>query len=278
MKAIVVVSVMALLSPLFLLLAQDSWDTIPKPGDADPFRPGENAGPMPRTRDGKPDLSGIWQARTLANWDIVKHRGDYGVPGGPGIVEGDQIPYQDWALGKRAELAKNALGPCELPGVPRITYMPYALEIVQNTGRIHVLYEYAHAWRIFHLDRAVHLAVTPAFDGDSIAHWDGDTLVVDVAGFNDLTRLDMAGDFHSDRLHVIERYTPIDANTIWYEATLEDPKVYTRPWKIRLPLHRQAKNFELTEYACAEGRELPTGGANARGPSSAGAQSTASKQ
>ena len=233
------------------LCAQDSWDTVPKPGDPDPFRPGEKAGPLPRTRDGKPDLSGIWEARTLANWDIVKHRGDYGYPGGPGIVEGDKIPYQDGALKKRSVLAKNPpASPCELPGVPRLTYMPYAFEIVQTPRAIHAVYEYAHAWRIFHLDRTAHIAEPPTFDGDSVAHWEGDTLVVDVTGFNAETRLDLAGDFHSAQLHVIERYTPIDANTIWYEATLEDSKIYTRPWKLRLPLHRQAKGFELGEYDC----------------------------
>jgi hypothetical protein len=188
--------------------AQDSWDTIPKPGDADQFRPGEKAGPMPGTRDGKPDLSGIWQERTLANWNVVKHRGDYGVPGAPGIVEGDAIPYQDGALKKRAELAKSLYNDpqahCQLPGVPRITYTPFAFEIVQTPGKMDALYEYAHAWRIFHLDRTTHPS--------------------DAASF--------------------------DANTLWYEATLEDPKVYTRPWKLRLPLHRQAKNFEPMEYEC----------------------------
>jgi hypothetical protein len=236
--------------------AQDSWDTVPKPGDADPFRPGEKAGPMPRTRDGKPDLSGIWQERTLADWNVVKHRGDYGYPGGPGIAEVDKLPYQDWALKKRDGQAKNLLNDpqahCELPGVPRITYSPYAFEIVQRPGQIDALYEYAHAWRIFHFDRTAHLTSPATFDGDSIAHWEGDTLVVDVKNLNDQTWLDLAGDFHSDQLHVTERYTPVDANTIWYEATLEDPKVYTRPWKLRLPLHRQAKNFELMEYQCDE--------------------------
>jgi hypothetical protein len=235
--------------------AQDSWDTIPKPGDVDPFRPGDKAGKIPRTRDGKPDLSGIWQARTLAAWDIVKHRGDYGLPGGPGIVEGDQIPYQDAAVQKRQQLAKNLYNDpqarCQLPGVPRITYMPFAFEILQTPARIHVAYEYAHAWRIFYLDRTSHPGAE-SWDGHSIGHWEGDTLVVDVAGLNDKTWLDMAGDFHSNQLHVTERYTPIDANTIWYEATLEDPKVYTRPWKMRLPLHRQAGNFELMEYECSE--------------------------
>ncbi len=236
------------------LHAQDSWDTIPKPGDADPFRPGEKAGPMPRARDGKPDLSGIWQERSMGAFNVVKHRGDYGYPGGPGIAEVDKIPYQDGALKKRDELAKNGyndpVAHCLLPGVPRITYSPYAFEIMQTPGKIEAIYEYAHAWRIFHLDRSTHLAGAETFDGDSIAHWDGDTLVVDVKGFNDQTWLDMAGDFHSDQLHVTERYTPVDANTIWYEATLEDPKIYTRSWKLRLPLHRQAKNFELMEYAC----------------------------
>lgn len=240
------------------LAAQDSASTAPKPGDPDPFRPGEKAGPMPRTRDGKPDLSGIWQEHTLANWDIEKRRGEYGAPGSPGIVEGGQIPYQDAALKKRTALEKNIYDDpennpgtsCQLPGVPRITYVPYAFEIVETPRAIHIEYEYLHAWRILPLDRAPHRADAETFDGDSVARWDGDTLVVDVKGFNDKTWLDMAGNFHSDQLHVVERYTPVDANTIWYEATLEDSKVYTRPWKLRLPLHRQAKNFELMEYDC----------------------------
>lgn len=234
------------------LAAQDSASITPKAGDPDPFRPGEKAGPISRTRDGKPDLSGIWQEHTLANWDIEKRRGEYGAPGSPGIVEGGQIPYQDGALKKRAALAKSPPSACELPGVPRITYMPYAFEIVETPRAIHAEYEYMHAWRVFHLDRTEHPEnMVETYDGDSVARWDGDTLVVDVKGFNDKTWLDMAGDFHSDQLHVVERYTPIDANTLWYEATIEDPKVYTRPWKLRLPLHRQAKNFELVEYDCS---------------------------
>ena len=238
---------------------QDGWDTVPKAGDPDPFRPGEKAGPMPRSRDGKPDLSGIWQERSMANWNVVKHRGDYGYPGGPGIAEAEQIPYQDAALKRRNELAKSLYNDpqahCELPGVPRITYLPYAFEIAQSPREFHAIYEYAHDWRIFHLGRTTHPTEPNSFDGDSIAHWEGDTLVVDVQNLNDKTWLDRAGDFHSNQLHVIERYTPIDANTIWYQATLEDPKVYTRPWKLRLPLHRQAKNFELMEYDCSQAAE-----------------------
>lgn len=261
MTRLFLITIACLLAPA--VQAQDSWDTTPKPGDADPFRPGEKAGPMPRTRDGKPDLSGIWQERTMANWNVVKHRGDYGFPGGPGIVGGDKIPYQDGALKKREELAKSLYNDpqshCQLPGVPRITYMPFAFEIVQTPNKIDAIYEYAHAWRVFHLDRTSHPAGSESFDGDSIAHWEGDTLVVDVKNFNDKTWLDMAGDFHSNQLHVIERYKPIDANTIWYEATIEDPKVYTGSWKLRFPLHRQAKNFELVEYACDE-----TGSSSAR--------------
>ena len=242
------------------VLAQDGWSTIPKSGDADPFRPGEKAGPIPRTRDGKPDLSGIWQGRTLADWNIIRHRADYGAPGGPGIVEGDKIPYQEWALKKRADLAKSLLNDpqsnpstrCQLPGVPRITYMPYAFEIVQTPAAIHAIYEYQHAWRTLRMDGSPHTSGSESYDGDSLAHWDGDTLVVDVRGLNGQTWLDMAGDFHSDQLHVVERYTPIDSNILLYEATLEDPKVYTAPWKLRLPLYRQTRNFELLEYECEE--------------------------
>lgn len=256
MKSAGLILALVLLAPA--LFGQDSWSTVPKPGDPDPFRPGEKAGPIARTRDGKPDLAGIWQAKTLAAWDVARHRGDYQYPGSPGIIEDDKIPYQDAALKKRAELAKSVYNDplskpgaqCELPGVPRITYMPYAFDIVETPSSIHALYEYAHAWRDFHLGKTAHSHQPPSADGDAIAHWEGDTLVVDVTGFNDKTWLDMAGDFHSDRLHVVERYTPVDANTLWYEATLEDSKVYTRPWKLRFPLHRQAKDFELAEYEC----------------------------
>lgn len=233
------------------LAAQDSWDTVPKPGDPDPFRPGKKAGPIARTRDGKPDLSGVWQEHTLANWDVEKRRGEYGAPGSPGIVEGGRIPYQESALAKRAAIAKTPPSGCDLPGVPRIAYMPYAFQMVETPGGIHAEYEYMHAWRVFHLDRTAHPEnIVETFDGDSVAHWDGDSLVVDVQGFNAKTWLDMAGDYHSDQLHVVERYTPVDANTLWYEATIQDPKVYTHPWRLRLPLHRQAQNFELMEYDC----------------------------
>jgi hypothetical protein len=240
--------------------AQDSWDTVPKPGDPDPFRPGEKAGPMPRTGDGKPDLSGIWQERTLAAWDVVKHRGDYGYPGGPGIVEGDKIPYQDWALKKRGELAKSLYNDpqvhCQLPGVPRITYMPYPFEIVQSAGSIHLEYEYMHAWRIFHLDRTAHSEEAESFDGDSIAHWEGDTLVVDVTSFNDKTWLIGTGTFHTDALHITERFTRVDKDQINYEAVMEDPNVFTKPWVFRSTMMLR-EGTRVREYVCGENNEDP---------------------
>jgi hypothetical protein len=141
---------------------------------------------------------------------------------------------------------------CFLPGVPRATYMPYPFEIVQTPKMIAIRYEYAHALRQVPLDGSAHPDGLPdAWMGDSRGKWDGNTLVVDVNSFNDQTWFDHAGNFHSDALHVVERYTPIDIDHIQYEATIEDPKVFTRPWKIRMPLYRMVDaNARLLEYEC----------------------------
>ena len=235
----------------------------------------------PRTPDGKPDLNGIWQALNEANYDIQAHMarpamalraGPYGplpappvlalgavgaVPGGLGVVEGDEIPYQPAAAAKKKENQENwlTLDPeikCYLPGVPRATYMPYPFQIVQSQKAIFFAYEYAGATRnIFLTDPG-----PPPLDswmGQSVGHWDGDTLVIDVTGFNDQTWFDRSGNFHSDALHVVERYTRTGPDTIAYEATIEDPKVFTRPWKMSMPLYRRLeKNAQLMEFKCVE--------------------------
>jgi hypothetical protein len=215
---------------------------------------------MKRTSDGHPDLSGLWQANTLAAWDVEDHPAAYGIPAGKGVVVGDKIPYQPWALEKRAELMKNAANDpqahCYLPGIPRAVHTPFPWQIVQKPGLVVILYEYPHGIRIIHTDgsrehpRGADLLQT--WMGDSVGHWDGDTLVVDVVGFNDRTWFDMSGNFHSDALHVVERYTPVDAKNIAYEATIEDPKVYTRPWQIRYPIGAQ-KERDIMEFECLEG-------------------------
>ena len=216
------------------------------------------AGQARRTADGKPDFSGVWQALNTAAWDIQDHSGQLGVPPGQGVVEGNEIPYKPAALTKKKDnFAHRATADlteanCYMPGVPRATYMPYPFEIVQAPKQIAITYEFAHALRNIPMDGSAHPDGLPdTWMGDSRGHWEGDTLVIDVTNFNDQTWFDHAGNFHSDALHVVERYTLLDADHIQYEATIEDPAVFTKPWKISMPLYRRMeKNPRLLEYEC----------------------------
>lgn len=211
-----------------------------------------------RTAGGKPDFNGVWQALNTAAWDIQDHSGSLGVPPGKGVVEGGEIPYQAWAAAKKQEnfahraTADQTEANCYMPGVPRATYMPYPFQITQGSKLIAITYEFAHALRNVPLDGSQHPDGLPGtWMGDSRAHWDGDTLVIDVTNFNDQTWFDQAGDFHSDALHVVERYTLKDHDHISYEATIEDPKVFTRPWKMSMPLYRLVdKDPAVLEYEC----------------------------
>jgi len=210
------------------------------------------AGATRAAAQGKPDFSGIWQALNTAAWDLQDHAGALGLPPGQGVVDGNEIPYQPWALARKQEnfakrrAADPAEANCFLPGVPRATYMPYPFEIVQTPKLIAITYEFAHALREIPMDGSAHSDLTDTWMGDSRGRWDGTTLVVDVTNFND-----QAGNFHSDALHVTERYTLADRDHISYEATIEDPKVFTRPWKISMPLYRRVeKNGKLLEYEC----------------------------
>jgi hypothetical protein len=220
-----------------------------------------------RTADGRPDLNGIWQAVNTAHWDLQDHMARQGplfnlgaafsVPAGQTVVDGNEIPYQPWALAKKKEHADNwvKLDPeikCFLPGIPRATYMPYPFQIVQAPTHVLFAYEFASASRIAYLDAKMDAPIE-SWMGYSIARWDGETLVVEVTGFNDQTWFDRAGNFHSDELRVIERYTPISPDALQYEATIEDPKVFTRSWKITMPLYRRLeKHARLLEYKCVE--------------------------
>ena len=221
----------------------------------------------PRTADGKPNLNGIWQAINTANWDLQGHAARAGLvvemgaagaePGGLGVVEGNEIPYRPEAAAKKKENFANRLTldpeiKCYMPGVPRATYMPLPFQIVQTPKVILMAYEFAGATRTIYMDNPGDSPVD-SWMGWSKGHWEGDTLVVDVTGFNDQSWFDRAGDFHSDALHVVERYTPISANALNYEATIEDAKVFTRPWKISMPLYRHLeKNAQLMEFKCVE--------------------------
>jgi hypothetical protein len=222
---------------------------------------------IPRGADGKPRLDGFWQALAAANWDIRTHAaapspvpvlGAIGAHApGVGIVVGDEIPYQPWAAAKQQENFANRLeldpeGKCFLPGVPRATYMPQPFQIMQTADYVMIAYQYAGATRTIHMKDP---GPSPAesWMGWSVGRWEGDTLVVDVTSQNDQTWFDRAGNFHSEALHVVERYTLRDENHLLYEATIEDDKVFTRPWTIRLPLYRRLEDgMQLMEFKCVE--------------------------
>jgi hypothetical protein len=214
-------------------------------------------GALARTADGKPDLSGIWQVFSTANWNIQGHQAQEGVPAGQGVVEGNEIPYQPWALAKQKEnFAKRMTADperqCFLPGVPRIMYTPLPFQIVQVPTKMVMLFEYAHAIRHIFTNGNEHPSGhIDWWLGDSRGRWDGDTFVVDSIHFNDETWFDRAGNFHSDALHVVERFTPTGPDHIAYEVTIEDPKVFTRPWRMSMPIYRRKEaNVQLLEYEC----------------------------
>jgi hypothetical protein len=202
-----------------------------------------DAGKVPRTPEGKPDMQGIWETRNAASFDVTE------------IAEGHEIPYLPEALEREQKGPRvDPIVHCMMPGVPRITYMPFPIQVLQKTGVVIFMYEYLHDIRTVMTNSRPHLDGIDFAMGDSVGHWDGDTLVVDVVDFNDKTWLDSARHTHSDALHVVERYTRVGPNTIDYEATIEDPKTYSRPWKISMPLHRNTEpDFELREQECTEG-------------------------
>ena len=221
-----------------------------------------------RTTDGKPDLNGIWQAINSANWDLRDHQARTGpvlelgavlaVPAGLSVVEGNEIPYQPWAAARQKENYENWLTRdpevnCYLPGLPRATYMPYPFQILQTASNdILMAYEYASASRVIKMGK-VEPPPVDTWMGQSAGHWEGDTLVVDSTGFNDQTWFDRAGNFHSEALHVVERFTPVSRDLIDYQVTIEDAKVFTRPWKIQMPLYRrQDTGAQILEFKCVE--------------------------
>lgn len=218
--------------------------------------PGAQARPIPRTADGKPNLSGVWQAFNTAYWDIQARSATWGVPASTGVVQGDEIPYQPAALKQKADNFRSRLtadteARCFLPGVPRIMYMPYPFQIVQTPKMVAMLFEYLHATRSVFMD-------TPHLDGpiewwmgDSRGRWEGDTLVVSVRHLSTETWLDRAGNFHSEEMQVIERYTLLSPDHLSYSATITDPKVFTRPWTMNMVFYRRVEpHFQLLDYEC----------------------------
>ena len=236
-----------------VLVAFLSLAPVPVGGQA----PAAAAYTPPRTPDGQPDLQGFWQVLNTASWDIQAHQATWGVPAGLGVVEGNEIPYLPAALAKKREnfekraVADPTLANCMMAGVPRITYMPFPFRIVQTPDHVAILYEYDHHSRTVYTNGTKHTEFSPIYMGDSRGRWEGNTLVVDVTNFTDETWFDGAGNYHSDALHVVERYTRTSPDVITYEATIEDPKVFSRPWKMSMTLQRrQERNFRLLEYEC----------------------------
>ena len=214
-----------------------------------------------------PNLNGTWQVANTANWDILDHSAEAGpvlalgawgaVPPGQGVVEGNELPYRPDALARKTENLANRLTrdpelKCYLPGVPRAMYMPYPFQIVQSPTHVLMAFQYANTSRLIQLTKVLPAPVE-TWMGYSSGKWEGDTLVIDSRGFNDQTWFDRAGNHHSSALRVIERITPISADVLSYEATIEDDKVFTRPWKMSMNLYRRiGKDARLLEFNCVE--------------------------
>lgn len=212
----------------------------------------------------QPNLSGMWQALNTANWELEAHAAEAGppalgalaaVPPGPSVVAGGEIPYLPAAQAQRKKNREQRWtadpeAKCFMPGVPRATYLPYPFQIVQGTDKIMVSYEFADTVRLVHM-KDPGPAPADSWMGWSVGRWDGDTLVVDVTAQNGDTWLDRSGNYHSDSLHVVERYTLRSPDVLMYEATIEDPKVFARAWNIRMPLYRRLDDgAQLLEFKC----------------------------
>ena len=235
----------------------------------------------PRAADGHPDLNGVWQALNTANYDLEPHvarhamalrPGPHGplpakevlylgavgaVPGGTGVVEGGVIPYKPEALKIRNEnrekwLERDPEIKCYLPGIPRATYMPYPFQIFQNRNAFAIAYEYAGAVRNIYL-KDPGPPPSDTWMGQSVGRWEGETFVVETTGFNGMAWLDRSGNFTSANLKVTERFTRTAPDHLRYEATIDDPDTFTRPWKISMPLYRRIESdAQLMEFKCVE--------------------------
>jgi hypothetical protein len=222
---------------------------------------GSASGSIPRTADGRPNLQGIWQVRNRASYDLEDHAARHGMPAGRSVVDGGTIPYQPWAAKKRQELTasrrtSDPLASCYQPGVPRIMYMEHPFHIFQTPDHIGITFEWSQVYRLIHTNGSAPAQGIEFWMGDSRGRWDRDTLVVTVTNHNDRTWFDMAGNFHSSAMRVTEHFSLLDADTLQYEATIDDPKVFTKPWTIRMPIYRHKDMDRILEYQCqAEGEE-----------------------
>jgi hypothetical protein len=220
-----------------------------------------------RTAAAHPNLNGIWRATNTANWDLEDHAAEAGpfyqmgaigaIPAGRGVVEGGAIPYKPEALAQRNKNRANRWKDdpevkCYMPGIPRAAYLGHPFQIVQSGDAILFAYQYASVNRVINMGKPVEASVD-TWMGTSNGRWEGQTLVIDNTGFNDLSWFDRSGNYHSDMLHVVERYTLAGKDHVRYEATIEDPQVFTRPWKISMTLYRDVDaNAQLAEFKCVE--------------------------
>ena len=223
---------------------------------------------FPRAWDGHPDLNGIWQVIGTAHWDLEPHGPLAGptafgaidaVPPGQGVVVGGEIPYRPEARVRQAQNFANRYTAdpeikCFLPGVPRFTYLPHPFQVIHGDRKIMMVSGFAEASRTIHMDKEnPEPAPIDSWMGRSHGRWDGDTLVVESSGFNGESWFDRAGNYASWNLRVTERFTPINANALMYEATMEDPTVFTRPWSIQMPLYRRLEeDLRILEFKCVE--------------------------
>lgn len=260
---------------LFGCLAQPSL------AQTSPRSAADNIYRAPAGPGGHPDLNGVWQALNTANYDLEAHAaraamalrpGPYGpvpakevvalgavgaVPAGLGVVEGGRIPYKPEALARKIENQKRWLErdpeiKCYLPGVPRATYMPYPFQIFHSEQALLFAYEYAGATRNI-LFKDPGPAPVDSWMGQSVGRWEGGSLVVEITAQNDQTWFDRSGNFHSDQLRVVERYTPTGPDTMRYEASITDPETFTRPWKIAMTLYRRVgEDARLQQFKCVE--------------------------
>lgn len=222
----------------------------------------------PRDAYGNPDLNGIWQAMGTAYWDLETHASRAGpiwqlgaigaIPGGVGVVEGGSIPYRPESLQKKIENQQNWLDRdpvvrCYMPGIPRANYMPYPFQIFQTDQNILFTYQFASSSRNVFMNKQDYEAPILTVMGHNLGHWEGETLVIITTDQYDWTWLDHSGNHHSEELKVTERFTALGPNTLWYEAAIDDPEVYTRVWKISMPLYRRLeRNMRLVEFKCQE--------------------------
>ena len=223
----------------------------------------------PLLKSDPPDLSGIWQTMNTASWNLEGHTASKmpvtnilgalgGIPAGMSVVEDGEIPYLPEALERRDQNRSDwtnldPVAKCYIPGVPRSTYMPWPFQILQTDTEIFVAYEFGSNSRTIFMDRPGTEAPLPSWMGYSLGHWEGETLVVNVTKQVPDTWLDASGNYHGPNLVVEERYILIDENHMQYEATIDDPDVFSRPWKIKIPLYRRMEDgARLLEYKCVE--------------------------